>query len=227
MSDLLHDGAAAPGAPDLQVNPPADSERRPSERASGSRGRGQRWTRLVHVYTSMISLALVLFFGLTGLTLNHPNWTFGDSVATTSESGTLAFDVAPGGTVDYLAVSEFLRNRYGISADVGDYGTTGNQGSISYRAPGYSADATFDVTTGAYRVTVEQQGFVAVMNDLHKGRDTNGAWNWLIDVVAGFLVLISLTGLGLQLFLRRRRRSAVVVAAVGLAIAVVFSILTL
>ena len=192
-----------------------------------SRARGQRWTRWIHVYTSMVSLVLVLFFGLTGLTLNHPNWTFGDRVSTTSHAGTLAFDPAPGGAVDYLRISELLRNRYGISADVSDYASTAGQATISYRAPGYAADATVDLSTKRYRVTVEQQGFVAVMNDLHKGRDASSSWKWVIDVVAGFLVVISLTGLGLQLFLRKRRRSALLVALGGLVIAVVFAFLTL
>ena len=36
-----------------------------------------RWVRWIHVYTSMISLLIVLFFGLTGITLNHPKWIFG------------------------------------------------------------------------------------------------------------------------------------------------------
>ncbi len=39
-----------------------------------------RWARLIHVYTSMIALLVVLFFAVTGLTLNHPEWTFGSDV---------------------------------------------------------------------------------------------------------------------------------------------------
>lgn len=189
--------------------------------------RGQKWTRWLHVYTSMISLVLVLFFGLTGITLNHPDWTFGDEVATTSETGTLGVDPAPGGAVDYLAISEQMRAEYGISAEVSDYAATADQATISYRAPGYAADVEVDLTSRSYRLTVEQQGFVAVMNDLHKGRDATTSWRWLIDVIAGFLVLISLSGLGLQLFLRKRRRSALLVALGGLAISVVFTVLTL
>ena len=30
--------------------------------------------RWLHIYTSMVSLLIVLFFGLTGVTLNHPDW---------------------------------------------------------------------------------------------------------------------------------------------------------
>jgi hypothetical protein len=168
----------------------------------------------------MISLLLVLFFGLTGLTLNHPDWTFGDKATTTTQTGRMTFDVAPKGSVDFLSVSEFLRKKYGISADVSDHSATSGQGSISYRGPGYAADVTFSTETGAYSLTVEQQGFVGVMNDLHKGRDTSSSWKWVIDVVAVFLVVIALSGLGLQLFLRRRRRGALIVAGVGVLVAI-------
>ena len=187
----------------------------------------QKWSRLIHAYTSMIALLLVLFFGITGITLNHPEWTFGDAPTTTTKTGTMTFEVAPDGNVDYLRVSEFLRDRYAISADVSDYQTTGNQGSISYRAPGYAADASFDTSTGAYRVTIEQQGFVGVMNDLHKGRDATSSWKWAIDVSAAILVVIALSGLLLQLFLKRRRHSALIVAAVGTVLALVLMATTL
>ncbi len=64
-------------------------------------------------------------------------------------------------------------------------------------------------------MTIEQQGFVGVMNDLHKGRDATSSWRWTIDVAGGVLVLIAASGLLLQLVLKRRRRSAIVVAALG------------
>lgn len=220
----------------MPTSPPVDDDELDDDGRPGrsvrtgtkrSRTTGQKWFRWIHVYTSMIAFLLVLFFGITGITLNHPDWAFGDHATTTTRSGRMTFDVAPGGNVDFLRVSEYLRKKYGITADVGDYNATSGQASISYRSPGYSADVTFETATGAYRLTVEEQGFVAVMNDLHKGRDVKGSWKWVIDLSAGFLVLIAVTGLGLQLFLRRRRRSAVVIAAVGAVIAVVFAIVTL
>lgn len=179
----------------------------------------QRWSRLLHTYASMIALLLMLFFGFTGITANHPEWTFGDQPTTTSKSGTMDFAVTSDGTTDYLKVSEYLRDTYNISADVSDYGTTGTQGSISYRAPGYAADATFDTSTGAYRITTEQQGLVGVMNDLHKGRDASSSWKWAIDISGALLVAIALTGLVLQFTLKRRRRSALIVAGAGAVIA--------
>src|SRR5687768_1763811 len=34
------------------------------------------WLRWLHIYLSMFGLASVLFFSVTGLTLNHPDWFF-------------------------------------------------------------------------------------------------------------------------------------------------------
>ncbi|WP_426574015.1 PepSY-associated TM helix domain-containing protein [Aquihabitans sp. McL0605] len=224
VDDGSDEAAEAAEAASAISDAPGGNGRRPSR----SRSAGwQKWSRLVHSYTSMIALLLVLFFGISGITLNHPDWTFGDAPTSTSKTGTMTFAVAPKGAVDYLAVSEFLRDQYAINAPVSDYSTTGTQGSISYRSPGYAADATFDTTSGAYRVTIEQQGWVGVMNDLHKGRDATDSWHWTIDLAGGFLVLIALSGLLLQLFLRRRRRSALIVAGAGVVIVVALIALTL
>ena len=67
-----------------------------------------------------------------------------------------------------------------------------------------------------------KDGLVAVMNDLHKGRDSDKSWKWVIDVSAVFLVLVSLSGLLIQLFQRKRRTRALIVAAAGLLLTVVF-----
>lgn len=209
------------------VDRPTPAATQPARSSRSRSAATQKWSRLVHTYASMIALVIVLFFGVSGITANHPEWTFAGGPTTTSESGTMTFDVAPDGSVDYLKVSEYLRDTYGISADVADYDTTGTSGTISYRAPGYAADATFDTATGAYRITIEQQGLLGVMNDLHKGRDANSSWKWAIDAAGAFLVLIALSGLLLQLFLKRRRRSALIFAGAGAVIAVVLIVLTL
>lgn len=186
-----------------------------------------RWMRWLHVYTSMISLIVVLFFGLTGLTLNHPSWTLGDHTDRTTSTGTLPAAFSNGGNVDFLTVSEFVRSEHGVSGEVSAHELSGNEGTISYRAPGYAADLFFKVDSGEYRLVVEQQGFVGVMNDLHKGRDAPGSWKWVIDISAGLLVLVSVTGLGIQVFQRKRRTRALIFAGVGLVVVVVLAYVAL
>jgi len=194
--------------------PPPPATKKPSKRSSGQET--LKWSRLVHVYTSMIAFLVILFFGLTGITLNHPSWTFGDGVNTITSQGVLAVEpVTPTGQVDFLTISEFARNELRVSGAVSSFDATGHQGEISYRKAGYSADLVFDTDTKTFDLTIEQQGWVGVLNDLHRGRDTGSSWKWVIDIAAGFLVVVSLTGLLMQFFLKRRRTSAYVSAGIG------------
>lgn len=205
-------------------SPPPDEHPR---RTRTRKALAQKWFRLVHVYASMVALLLVLFFGITGLTLNHPDWTLGFDTTTSSSTEALP-DGAVGsdGTLDLLVVSEHLRSEDGVRGEISDVTDEGTNAHLSYRGPGYAADVEVDAEAGTYTLDTEQQGIVGVLNDLHKGRDTDSSWGWLIDVSAVVLVTISLTGLGLQLVLRARRRSALVVAAVGAAAVVVLGLLT-
>lgn len=207
------------------------SERIPAELAArrtaqpSLRTSTHRWSRWLHVYTSMISFLVVLFFAVTGVTLNHPTWTFGDDVERTTVTGTL-----PSGwqddPVDFLAVSEYVRATHDVSAPVTDYGIANGEGTISFRGPGVTNDLFFRTADGSYDLVTVQQGFVGVMNDLHKGRDAASSWKWLIDVSGVFLTVVAFTGLTLQAFLRKRRRSAYALATVGSIITVALIVVT-
>ena len=175
-----------------------------------------KWARWFHVYSSMIAFLLIFFFGITGITLNHPTWTFGSDIQMSTVEGQLPFSPTfADNTADYLTISEFARSELGVSGSVDSFETTNDTIGITYRNPGYGADLFVDAVDGTYQLNVEQQGWVAVLNDLHKGRDSGSTWSWVIDVSAAFLVVVSLTGLLMQFFLRRRRRSAFISVAVG------------
>ena len=163
----------------------------------------------------MISLIIVLFFGITGITLNHPDWTFGSDGTATTVTGSLPADAIVDTNVEFLIVSEFLRNEHGVKGQVTSFGEDGTEGTISFKNPGYGAEVFFDIDSGTYTLSENAQGWVTVMNDLHKGRDSNTAWRWVIDISGGLLVLISVTGLGIQFFLRKRRVSALTMSVLG------------
>ena len=205
-AEALADAApAATGARNL----PLRQHRRSKKTAT------HHWSRLLHVYTSLACFLVVLFFSITGLTLNHPTWTFGGSGSTAHESGTLPLTFKNGAEVDWLQVAEFLRSEHSLRGAVNATNADETQGSISFRGPGYAADAFFEVPTGSYEIDIKSQGPLGVANDLHKGRDTKSSFKWLIDASAILLIVISLTGLTMQFFLRKRRRSALWSAAVG------------
>lgn len=211
------------------------SRREPPERPRGSprslQRQTQRWSRVIHVYTSMVALLVVLFFAGTGILLNHPEWAFGSESTSSTVDGTFPFptelvgdDGAAQGP-DFLTISEYVRSEHGVIGEVAFFGSTGAEGSVAYRNPGYSADLFFSVDDGTYELEVVQQGWVAKLSDLHKGSESGSSWGLLIDATAVFLILIALTGLVMQVFLKKRRRSAFLTVGAGVAVTAVLMVI--
>jgi uncharacterized protein len=177
--------------------------------------------RWLHIYTSMISLLVVLFFAATGVTLNHPDWLAGER--TDEVTGTLPATWKTAKGIDWLVVAEHLRTANGVHGTVADRREDDREGSLTFRAPGYSADAFIDVRDGSYKLTTSYQGAVGVLNDLHRGRDAGGAWAWLIDVSGIFLVFLSLTGLGLLFYLKKLRIKGLLVMTAGAGVVILLA----
>ena len=174
-------------------------------------------SRWLHLYLSMVSFAIVLFFAVTGLTLNHADW-FAKQERTTRFTGTMPADLLrPKGGVepDKLAIVERLRAVHGIHGAVSDFRVEETQVSVSFKGPGYAADAFVDRDHDSYELLETRNGFVAVLNDLHKGRDSGHGWSILIDASAILLTLVSLSGLVLLFFVYKRRTSGLILTAAG------------
>lgn len=158
----------------------------------------------------MIAFLVILFFGVTGILLNHPSWLFGDEITTTMVEGTLPDAVRnDDGSVEFLAVSEYVRSEHGVGGEVTNFDELAGEGSINYSGPGYGATVRFDVGSLTYELTEREEGFVNAMRDLHSGSDTGSVWGLVIDAAAVFLVVVAVTGLAIQLLMRKRRRNAV------------------
>jgi hypothetical protein len=115
-----------------------------------------------------------------------------------------------------LEIVEYFRNKYGIRAALSDFRIDDSQIGVSFKGPGFAADAFINRENGEYELTKTSAGFVGLINDLHKGRDTGPGWSMVIDIAAVLLTLVSLTGMLLLLFLKKRRSSGLLVAALGL-----------
>ena len=170
-------------------------------------------SRWLHIYLSMASFGILFFFAVTGLTLNHAEW-FAKQEQTIQTRGAvnpkyLGKDVAK------LEIVEQLRNEHGVHGAVKDFRVEDTDCSISFKGPGYSADVLIDRSTGRYELTETRMGLFAVLNDLHKGRDTGTAWAVLIDISAVLMTLVSLSGMLLIFFLQKKRLSGLLAAAAG------------
>ena len=194
--------------------------------------------RWLHIYLSMFSLGVVLFFSVTGITLNHPDWFFSEAESQRESQGEIkaawlhpkpaapaATDAGSGNDSDRqvskLEIVEHLRIAHAIHGALADFRVDDGECVVSFKGPGYAADAFIDRESGHYRVSETYHGFIAVINDLHKGRDTGPVWSVLIDVSAVLMTFISLTGLVLLFYLKLRRIPGVIVALAGAVLAIV------
>jgi uncharacterized protein len=173
------------------------------------------WARRLHVYISMGTLLLVLFFSLTGITLNHPEIAFGSQVVRSDVVGEMPEHWRSADGTDWLAIAETLRHDHGVRGRVTDRYEDDLGGQLSFRAPGYASDLFFDARRGTFELVTESEGWVAVLNDLHRGRNAGAAWSWVVDLSAAFLVLVAVTGLVLLLVLRKIRAAGLIAALVG------------
>ncbi len=182
-------------------------------------------SRWLHIYLSMFSFAVLLFFAATGLTLNHAEF-FSAAPRTTKSQGKLDTNLA-GLSEDAAksAIVASLRKSPGIKSALSEFRTDETQAELSFKGPGYIAEATVARGTGQYNVTETRMGLIAVLNDLHKGRDSGQAWSTIIDVSAIVMSLVSATGLVLVFFLHKRRVSGLLVIAVGAVICYVVYVL--
>ncbi len=171
--------------------------------------------RLGHIYLSMFSLLAILFFSLTGITLNHPEWAFTNAEIKRELRGQLPAGWKKGQSADWFVIAEYLRAKNGVRGAASGKEMDESEGSITFKAPGYTADCFFDPKTGSYDLTISAQGFTGVMNDFHRGRDAGTMWKWLVDISGVLLVFISLTGLGLLYYLKKVRVLAFIAMGVG------------
>jgi len=192
--------------------------------------------RWLHIYLSMVGLAAVLFFSITGLTLNHPDWFPGAGERSTEAEGKIRPDWLnragasgspgareesdPSARIAKLEIVEYLRATHAIHGALAEFRVDDQECVVSFKGPAYAADAFIDLTSGDYHITQTYHGVVALLNDLHKGRDSGPVWSAVIDISAVLMTIISLTGLVLLFYLKLRRISGVVVALAGAVVVV-------
>lgn len=187
-----------------------------------------KWFRWLHIYLSMASLVMILFFSVTGFTLNHPDWFFSETsqrIQGQLEASWLKLDrpnpdgwdeVDYGHQVDKLEVAEFLREKHRLTGKVTDFLAFAEDCEVTFQGPGYAATARIQRSDGRYEVTVTCNDLVSVMNDFHKGRHTGPIWSLVIDVSAVVATLVSLSGFALIFYLRLNRKLRLAVSLIGL-----------
>src|ERR1043166_2695563 len=91
------------------------------------------WGLLFHIYVSMAGFTLVLLFAITGLTLNHQDFGWGEPRITTS---TIPI---PAGLLEHpeqTAIAAHLRDKLGVLSPLTDYREDADQIEATFAIPG-------------------------------------------------------------------------------------------
>ncbi|WP_173644367.1 PepSY-associated TM helix domain-containing protein, partial [Xanthomonas citri] len=103
-------------------------------------------------------------------------------------------------------VAQWLGRELDISIGTRNGEWSADEVYVALPRPGGDAWLSLDRRTGAIEYERTARGWVAYLNDLHKGRNAGPAWGWFIDVFAIACLVFCITGLFLLHLHARQRR---------------------
>lgn len=192
------------------------------------------WLKQLHMWhwmSSALSLIGLLLFAITGFTLNHaadieaaPSTVTGAAQLPPALLATIRPDDAPDAKKPLPApVADWLAQRLSLSPR-GDAEWSADEVYLALPTPGGDGWIAIDRATGAVTSEATSRGWIAYLNDLHKGRNAGTAWKWFIDIFVGACIVFSLTGLVLLQLHAAKRRSTWPLVALGLVIPALIAI---
>lgn len=192
------------------------------------------WLRQLHTWHWMsagVSLVGMLAFAATGITLNHAG-AIGATPVVVDRAATLpppllrllAKPPTPDAPLPAPVAAAVTR---AVGLDPGGHAGEWSDTDVYVALPRPGGDAWVSIgrTSGAITSEVTTRGWIAYLNDLHKGRNAGPGWGWFIDVFAVACIFFTLTGLLLLQLHARHRRSTWPIVAAGFVIPVVVVIL--
>ncbi|MGB2130779.1 MAG: PepSY-associated TM helix domain-containing protein [Marinobacterium sp.] len=198
---------------------------------------GQRravWMRRLltwHWISSAFALFGMLLFAVTGFTLNHAGQIPADTEVVTISAALpdellQSLQQARAAEAQLPAsMQQWLLTQHDVRLPARQPEWSEFELYLSLPRPGGDAWLSVDLDSGELLYESTDRGWIAYLNDLHKGRNAGQAWSLFIDFFALVCVVFSLTGLAV-LWLHARERAAVwPVTGLGVLVPVLLAIL--
>ncbi|MBD7976429.1 MULTISPECIES: PepSY-associated TM helix domain-containing protein [Pseudomonas] len=153
-----------------------------------------------HWISSALCLMGMLLFAFTGITLNHAAQIEAKAQVTTRLEQLPAMlqqqllDAAPTAGMP-TALANWLESTLDIRLGGREAEWSDGELYIGLPRPGGDAWLSLDIASGELEYESTDRGWIAYLNDLHKGRHSGEAWSWFIDIFSVVCVIFSLTGL--------------------------------
>jgi hypothetical protein len=210
-------------------SPPNAARSKPRRKSRGW------WLKQLHTWhwiSAALSLAAMLMFAITGLTLNHaalipatPQVDDRTGALTPALLHLLAG--APPRSDAPLPAPVAMAVVRAVDIDPAGHPADWNEEEVYVALPRPGGDAWVSVgrKSGAIKAEVTRQGLVSYLNDLHKGRNTGLGWRLFIDAFALAAIVFTGTGLMLLQFHARHRRKTWPLVGLGVAVPLIVIVL--
>ncbi|CAM5436016.1 hypothetical protein AFEL58S_02579 [Afipia felis] len=185
-----------------------------------------------HWISSGLCLVGMILFAFTGITLNNAGKIEARPSVVMREGQlpqAMLADLKSGpGTAKAAlpsSISAWLQQEIGVNTAGRETEWSAREVYVALPRPGGDAWLSIERDSGAVSYEITDRGWIAYLNDLHKGRHTGKAWSWFIDLLASAAIIFCLTGL-LLLWLHAKRRPATwPVVSLGLIIPTLLAVL--
>lgn len=195
------------------------------------------WLKTLHQWhwiSSAMCLIGMLLFAVTGITLNHASQIEVRPSVVQQQAQLPEALLAPlrhaAGEKDHNAplapgLRAWLAEATGhkISAEPAEW--SADEVYLAMPRPGGDAWLRIDRESGAVEFEDTDRGWLAYLNDLHKGRNAGLAWSWFLDIFAVACLLFSLTGLLILKFHASNRPSTWPLLGFGLVLPALIALL--
>ena len=188
-----------------------------------------KWLRKVHGWGGLWGAVLGLLFGTTGFLLNHRagplKISSGEPQVSQMQMGLPAQSLK-----SPMELGKWLKQELKLDGVIGrgkrepahavgwgDQKTMQPElWTVAVASPSGAVSAEYWVGNGFVSVKKSENGFLATMNNLHKGTGLSVGWVLLIDTLAGSIILLSLTGVLLWTELNKRKTTGAVIVVASI-----------
>ena len=183
-----------------------------------------RHARYVHGWLSAFAFLILMFFALTGLFLNNPDWfepAKDENTVTVSMTPELIAKVK-GQENPSTDILDFVRAEHELVGRFQSSEVLDGEVMIRLESPAGSTDVWAMLDTGEIEVSSKPASKVSLINDLHRGKNAGTAWSWLIDISAITILILSIAGFILFLSIKSRLLTHLLLTAASLAVLILF-----